>query len=79
MHYAARFAAKESFLKAGGIGLWMGIRLKDIEALNNREGRPEIKLHAKAKESLDDNGISAVHLSLSHTATLSVAMVILEQ
>jgi len=79
MHYAARFAAKESFLKAASIGLWMGIRLKDIEVLNNREGRPEIKLHAKAKEILRDNGISAVHLSLSHTAMLAVAIVILEQ
>lgn len=79
MHYAARFAAKESFLKAAGIGLWMGIRLKDIEVLSNREGGPEIKLHAKARDILRDNGISAVHLSLSHTAMLAVAMVILEQ
>ncbi|MDI6775937.1 MAG: holo-ACP synthase [Syntrophales bacterium] len=79
MHYAARFAVKESFLKAAGVGLWMGIRLKDIEILNNREGRPEIKLHEKAKEIPQDNGITAIYISLSHTAVLAVAMVILER
>lgn len=79
MHYAARFAAKESFLKAAGVGLWMGVRLKDIEILNNRKGRPEIKLHEKAKEILQDNGITTIYISLSHTAVLAVAMVILEK
>lgn len=58
----------------------MGIRLKDIEVLNDTEGKPEMKLHAKAEDILLNNAIRFVHLSLSHTATLlAVAMVVLEK
>ncbi|MCX5850396.1 MAG: holo-ACP synthase, partial [Deltaproteobacteria bacterium] len=32
-HYGARFAAKESFLKALGIGLGRGVKLDDIEVV----------------------------------------------
>ena len=33
INYGARFAAKESFLKALGMGLGMGIKLKEIEVV----------------------------------------------
>ncbi|MFA4915727.1 MAG: holo-ACP synthase [Syntrophales bacterium] len=79
IHYAARFAAKESFFKAAGIGLWKGIRLNDIEILNNRAGKPEIKLRETAKSILQDTDVTAIYVSLSHTAFLAVAMVILEK
>lgn len=39
-HLAARFAAKEAFIKALG----RGIKLTNIEVLNNQEGKPYIKI-----------------------------------
>ncbi len=80
IHYAARFAAKEAFLKSIGVGLAGGLRMKDIEALNDQHGKPGLNLHNKAKVTLNKNGISTtVHLSISHTARYATAVVILER
>src|SRR5688572_7730289 len=43
-NFAARFAAKEAFLKATGKGLLLGYDLKDIEILNDAHGKPFIAL-----------------------------------
>jgi holo-[acyl-carrier protein] synthase len=79
MHYAARFAAKESFLKSLGIGLGMGVRLKEIEVINNPQGCPILKIHERIKENLDKLGIIAMHISMTHTREHAVAIVILEK
>ena len=42
--YSKRFAAKEAFSKAFGLGISKGIFFKDIEILNNRLGKPYINL-----------------------------------
>lgn len=78
IHYAARFAAKESFLKSLGMGIGMGINLKDIEVRNDAWGRPILYLQGAAKEILEERGITAVHVSLSHSRTQAGAVVILE-
>ena len=51
---AKRFSAKESFLKALGIGLGRGIEFKDISILNNNYGKPEILLSEKAKKIIEN-------------------------
>lgn len=81
IHYAARFAAKEAFLKSIGVGLAGGLRMKDIEALNDQHGKPVLNLHNKAKVTLNKNGIlsTTVHLSISHTDRYATAVVILER
>jgi len=79
MHYAARFAAKESFLKSLGIGLGMGVKLKDIEVINNPLGSPVLKIHERIKDSLDKLGIIAMHISITHTREHALAIVILEK
>ena len=79
MHYAARFAAKESFLKSLGMGLGMGIGLKDIEVYSDGRGKPEVRLRGRASEILCNLRIGAVHLSLSHTRQSAAAMVVLEK
>jgi holo-[acyl-carrier protein] synthase len=79
MHYAARFAAKESFLKSLGIGLGMGVRLKEIEVINNPQGSPILKIHERIKEILDKLGITAMHISMTHTREHAHAIVILEK
>jgi len=78
IHYAARFAAKESFLKSLGIGLGMGIELKDIEVMSGSHGKPELILHEEAGRLLLERGIRKVHLSLTHTSESAVAVVVLE-
>ena len=79
MHYAARFAAKESFLKALGIGLGMGLALQEIEVVNDQRGNPEVRLRGRAEGMLHNLGVSGAHLSLSHTRHSATAVVILEK
>ncbi|MCX5843938.1 MAG: holo-ACP synthase [Deltaproteobacteria bacterium] len=79
IHYAARFAAKESFLKSLGIGLGMGISLKDIEVINDAKGNPQLKMNERIREVLDTHGITSVHISMTHTREHAHAAVILEQ
>jgi len=79
IHYAARFAAKESFLKSLGIGLGMGVSLKDIEVINDAKGNPQLKMNERIREVLDTHGITSVHISMTHTREHALAVVILEQ
>jgi holo-[acyl-carrier protein] synthase len=77
--YAARFAAKEAFLKALGTGLRDGLSWHDIEVVNDRLGKPELILSGKAIELFLEQGLSTVFLSLSHDSGTAVAMVVLEK
>jgi holo-[acyl-carrier protein] synthase len=79
IHFAARFAAKESFLKSLGIGLGMGVKLKEIEVRNNTLGNPELKINEKVVSILDNLGVKAIHLSMTHTREHAHAIVILER
>lgn len=74
---AARFAAKEAYGKAMGTGL-QGIALKDIQVINNYNGKPEIAVYGTAKEALANIGGKKIHLSLTHEKNNAVAMVIIE-
>ncbi len=77
--YAARFAAKESFLKALGTG-WRGkITWHDIEIVNNELGVPRFNLSGEALKIMQNLGAENVHLSISHTSEHAVANVILER
>lgn len=76
--YAARFAAKEAGMKALGTGWSGGIRWRDLEVTNLPSGRPTLTLHGVAHEVAARLGVRAVHLSLTHTAALALASVVLE-
>ncbi len=75
---AARFAAKEAFLKALGTGLRDGISWQEIEVLNNDLGKPELLFSGKAAERLQVTNPAIVHLSLSHDGGSAIAMVVVE-
>ena len=45
--YSKRFAAKEAFVKALGIGFRKNINFKDIEVLNNHYGMPHLFINKK--------------------------------
>ncbi len=78
-HYGVRFAAKESFLKALGIGLGEGVKLSDIAVVNEENGKPVLVLGGEAKKRLKEKKIKKVHLSLAHTRNYSTAVVVLEK
>jgi holo-[acyl-carrier protein] synthase len=78
-HYAARFSAKEAFLKAIGTGWRFGIRFGDIDVYHDDFGKPLIRLTGKAEELALRDGISKIHVSLSHLKEMATAVVILEK
>ena len=77
-HYALRFAAKESFLKALGTGLRDGLSWRDMEVFNDPQGKPELMLHGRAEELFRQNRLSRIFLALSHDGNYAIASVILE-
>ena len=79
INYGARFAAKESFLKALGIGLGMGVKLKEIEVVHDKNGKPDLFLQGEAKVQIEKRNIEKIHLSLTHTRSYATAIVLLEK
>jgi holo-[acyl-carrier protein] synthase len=77
-HYAARFAAKEAFLKAIGRGWDSALALHEIEVRNAGNGKPELQLSGRTAAALQSLGIRHIHVSLSHLKSYAVAVVILE-
>ena len=78
-NYAARFSAKEAFLKAIGTGWRFGIRFADIDVYHDEYGKPLIRLTGKAEELALRDGISKIHVSLSHLKEMATAVVIVEK
>ena len=76
--YAARFAAKEAGMKAIGTGWRRGVTWRDFEVVNLPSGRPTLRLHGVASEIAQQLGVRQIWLSLTHTAELGMAHVILE-
>ena len=76
--YAARFAAKEAGMKAIGTGWRRGVTWKDFEVVNEPSGRPALVLRGVAREIADKMGVEYVSVSLTHTAEVAYAIVILE-
>lgn len=77
-HYAARFAAKEAFLKATGMGLLAGLDLNEIEIINDARGKPGLLLHGSFKEQALKNNWNLFHVSLTHIQSVACAVVIIE-
>ena len=77
--YAARFAAKEAFLKALGTGLRQHMRWRDMEVWRDDLGKPGLRLYGYLHERCLAEDIRHIHLSLSHSATCAMAQVILER
>jgi holo-[acyl-carrier protein] synthase len=78
-HYAARFAAKEALFKALGLGQRDGMGWQDVEVDNDPLGRPLLTMHGKAKEFIEAQSITRVHVSLCHLKDVASAVVLLEQ
>ena len=76
--FSARFAAKEAFSKALGVGMLgmggkgkKGINLKEVEILKNKLGKPFLVYKNKVQKK--------AHVSLSHSRDFAVATVYVEK
>ena len=78
--YSKRFAAKEAFVKALGIGFRKNINFKDVEVANNSFGKPYIlinkKIISKIKTLFKVNKFNIL-LSISDEKKHSIASVII--
>ena len=77
-YYAGRWAAKEAIAKALGCGIGEHCALKDLEILNNPQGKPEVTLSGAAKATADRLKAARVHISISHEKQYAVATALLE-
>ena len=77
-HYAVRFAAKEAVMKALGTGWDKGIQWKQIEVLNEQNGKPIIRVTNKAIELTKENEINDILVSLSHCENYATAFVMVQ-
>ena len=79
-YYAKRFAAKEAFTKALGIGISHGISLKNIEISNDIKGKPTISLKGQINKYLKKKlgrKKYVIHLSLTDDKPWAQATVII--
>lgn len=73
---AARFAAKEAFVKA--LRAPAGMSWQDIEVVTDAAGAPEFLLRGAAEARARELGIVTAHVSLSHDVLVATAFVVAE-
>ena len=77
--FAGKFAAKEALMKALGVGIRQEVWFTQIEVLNDESGKPYINVSGEAERRLQQSGAKHVHVSISHSGGMAVAVVILEK
>lgn len=75
-HLAARFAAKEAVLKAFGTGISQRMRWTEVEIVNERSGRPRVRLEGAVASFAERHGLRDIDVSLSHTEGLALAQAV---
>src|ERR1017187_765909 len=75
---AARFAAKEAGAKALGTGISYGVNWLEFEVVREPGGRPTLRFHGRAAQIAARLGVVRAALSITHTADLAMASVVLE-
>lgn len=71
---AARFAAKEATMKALGVGLG-AFHFRDVEVSTAPSGAPFLRLSGRAEALAGAQGVTSLHLSITHTDHLAEAVV----
>jgi holo-[acyl-carrier protein] synthase len=75
---ATRFAAKEAFSKAIGMGMRMPMTWRAMQVLNDPSGKPVALCSGSLKEWMEQRGLSA-QVTLTDEAEYAVAFVIVEK
>ena len=79
MHFAARVAAKEAAYKAlSGNHLARAVGWREIEVCLRDDGAPYLALHGRASERAAELGVARMLISLTHSKSAAVAVVVLE-
>ena len=81
-YYSKRFAAKEAFSKALGTGFRFGLNFKDISVINDKKGKPFIKINNKVKLLIKKKykvKNTNILMSISDEKKHSIAFVIIEK
>ena len=73
-HFAARFATKEAVGKALGRGM---TRWREVEVVRGR-GAPSVALHGHYAQWAARVGVTRIHLSLTHSRGVAVAVAVAE-
>ncbi len=76
---AKRFAAKEAFAKALGLGIRTPATWHNISIRHDAMGKPELDFHPKLRLYLAQHGVNHQHLSISDEKQLATAFVVLER
>lgn len=77
-YLATRFAAKEAFSKAIGLGMRLPMAWRDCEVVNAPSGKPEIRLHGALADWCKARRLVA-QVSVSDESSYACAFVIVEQ
>jgi holo-[acyl-carrier protein] synthase len=75
-HFAARFAAKEAILKA--LRVPPGLSWHELEVVSDENGAPRFELRGEAARAAAKQGVTRVHLSLTHAGDQAMAFVVCE-
>ena len=75
---ATRFAAKEAFSKAIGVGMHMPMTWRAMQTLNAPSGKPVAVTSGILKEFMEKNGLTA-QVSITDEAEYAVAFVLVEK
>jgi len=73
---AARLAAKNAVLSA--LGSPASCRRVDVEVVRQSSGKPELVLHGAVRDAADAVGITRAHVTLTHSDSHALAVVLLE-
>lgn len=76
-YLATRFAAKEAFSKAIGLGMRMPMAWSRMQVLNAASGKPQVVLSTTLKEWYEQR-FGAAHVSLTDESDIVMAFVIVE-
>ena len=77
-HYAARFAAKEAYMKSLGLGWTSDADFKEIEITNDENGAPKMELSGQTLAYFQNKNFTQVLVTLSHTESMATAMVVID-
>jgi holo-[acyl-carrier protein] synthase len=76
-YLATRFSAKEAFSKAIGLGIRMPMTWRACEILNERSGKPFLKLSGELAAWFDARGLQG-HVTVTDETDYAVSFVVVE-
>jgi holo-[acyl-carrier protein] synthase len=77
-YLATRFSAKEAFSKAIGLGMRMPMTWRACEILNERSGKPFVRLHGELAQWFESRGLVA-HVTVTDESDYAASFVVAEK